>query len=195
MQSLLEKPIFGISAPSAAGKTWLAKELIKARIVSGWPSYTTRVPRAAERSTMYDHIFVDDSTFGDLKRKGQFVLSLSVYGANYGMTNPIEQSGRPTMVLIKPQVIGDFKRVFGHRAVVIGVHSANGAEMARKLMLSRGQDSADIERRLALYDQEVAMNEALIPTTNYFVSDGHPREIVPHLTRAVLRYTNEPTLD
>lgn len=195
MRSSLENPIFGISAPSAAGKTWLAKQLIKGGIVSGWPSYTTRTPRAAERSTMYDHIFVDDGTFGDLKRKGQFILLLSVYGANYGMTKPIEDADRPTMVLIKPQVIGDFKRVFEHRAVVIGVHSANGAEMAEKLMQSRGQDASDIERRLAAYRQEIAMNEALIPSTNYFVSDGHPREIVSHLTRAILRYTNDPVLE
>jgi guanylate kinase len=181
-----EQPIFGLSAPSAAGKTWLAKQLIQHEVVNGWPSHTTRPRRAGETSTTYDHIFVDNMQFADIKQQGRFAIAASIYGHHYGLTMP-PSLNRPAFVLLKPQVIESFVTFFGPRAVVFGMHAENGAALAEELMRERAQDQADIERRLAIYEQEIAMNEALIPETNYFVTSGHPCEVLPAITAEIMK--------
>lgn len=179
-----EQPIFGLSAPSAAGKTWLVKRLIENGHVRGWPSVTTRPPRPGEISTDYDHRFVSSETFHDWRKAGRFVIEAEIYGHDYGLTEPVPDY-LPALVLLKPSVIHPFRRAFGERAVVFGVHSENGREVAEHLMIEREQNPDDIERRLATYTAEIELNQLLIDPTKYFIASGHPQEILPKLVQSI----------
>ena len=99
-------------------------------------------------------------------------------------------TGVPMIVfgwIILQEVLSRFINTFGSRAVVLGMHSNNGEELAGGLMRERGQTEEDIAERLALYRQEICMNRDLIPDHNYYVSQGHPREIYTSIVQAVQR--------
>ena len=187
MPTISETKIFGLSAPSACGKTWLIEQLIKDKVVVGWPSHTTRPPRPGEVSTNYDHVFVDPTEFSNIKTTGGFAIATMFYGHQYGLTKPKEEGILPVMVLLKPEVIRDFNTTFGSRAIIFGIHAADGLRIAEKRMQERGQSRYDIDQRLARYEAEVAMNQALIPEDRYLIAEDHPRKILPALVDEIMR--------
>ena len=67
--------LFIIAAASGAGKTTLVKALLnKDKDLQASVSHTTRKPRPGEVNGA-DYHFVDEATFLDLKKKGEFLES------------------------------------------------------------------------------------------------------------------------
>ena len=76
--------LFIISAPSGTGKTSLVKALLQSDLnLSLSISHTTRPPRSGEVNGR-DYHFVDEVTFRQMLRNGEFVESAEVYGNLYG---------------------------------------------------------------------------------------------------------------
>ena len=75
-----------LSAPSGAGKTTLAHELIASTANLGWSvSHTTRPSRAGEVDGK-DYHFVSEETFLSLRDQGAFAEWAQVHRAYYGTT-------------------------------------------------------------------------------------------------------------
>lgn len=84
--------LFIVSAPSGGGKTSLTRALlarldevgIKAVISV---SYTTRAPRKGEEEGVHYH-FVDEASFVEMVRRGEFLEHAEVFGRRYGTARP-----------------------------------------------------------------------------------------------------------
>ena len=76
--------MFVISSPSGAGKTTLARMLLKNNIdIELSISYTTRKRREVEINNK-DYIFVTDKVFDNMVEKNQFLEHAEVFGNKYG---------------------------------------------------------------------------------------------------------------
>ena len=73
-----------VSAPSGAGKSSLVERAVN-RIgrLRFSISYTTRPPRGPERPGV-DYFFVDETTFMEMRERGEFIESACVHGYYYG---------------------------------------------------------------------------------------------------------------
>lgn len=73
-----------VSAPSGAGKSSLVERAVK-RIgrLRFSISYTTRPPRGPERQGE-DYFFVNETTFMEMRERGEFIESACVHGYYYG---------------------------------------------------------------------------------------------------------------
>ncbi len=81
-----------LSAPSGAGKTTLAHELIARTSNLGWSiSHTTR-PRRTEEVDGKDYHFVSEETFLSLQDQGAFAEWAQVHKAYYGTTRTTIES-------------------------------------------------------------------------------------------------------
>jgi guanylate kinase len=73
-----------VSAPSGAGKSSLVERAIKRLGRLRYSiSYTTRQPRGQERHGV-DYFFVDETTFMEMRERGEFIESACVHGYYYG---------------------------------------------------------------------------------------------------------------
>jgi guanylate kinase len=70
-------------AESAAGKDYLTQRLCKELGLNAVVSYTTRPPRNGEIGT---HIFVDDSTYEEMKESGNIAAYTEINGYKYWTT-------------------------------------------------------------------------------------------------------------
>ncbi|MDZ7642226.1 MAG: guanylate kinase [Desulfurivibrio sp.] len=76
--------LFVVSAPSGAGKTTLLKRILAATARLGFSiSHTTRSPRAGEREGV-DYHFIDQDSFTEMRRRGDFLEAAEVHGNFYG---------------------------------------------------------------------------------------------------------------
>lgn len=76
--------LFVVSAPSGAGKTTLLKRILAATARLGFSiSHTTRPPRAGEREGV-DYHFIDQDSFTEMRRRGDFLEAAEVHGNFYG---------------------------------------------------------------------------------------------------------------
>jgi len=73
-----------VSAPSGAGKSSLVERAMKRLGRLRYSiSYTTRPPRGPERHGV-DYFFVDETTFMEMRERGEFIESACVHGYYYG---------------------------------------------------------------------------------------------------------------
>lgn len=73
-----------VSAPSGAGKSSLVERAMKRLGRLRYSiSYTTRTPRGPERHGV-DYFFVDETTFMEMRERGEFIESACVHGYYYG---------------------------------------------------------------------------------------------------------------
>jgi guanylate kinase len=73
-----------VSAPSGAGKSSLVERAMKRMGRLRYSiSYTTRQLRGSERDGT-DYIFVDETTFMEMRERGEFIESACVHGYYYG---------------------------------------------------------------------------------------------------------------
>jgi len=76
--------MFIISSPSGAGKTTLAKMLLKAdKHIHQSTSYTTRAPRPGEIDGK-DYFFISKAKFLKMAKSGEFLEYAEVFGSLYG---------------------------------------------------------------------------------------------------------------
>jgi guanylate kinase len=150
--------LFIISAPSGTGKTSLIKSLIKTDgDVRLSVSYTTRLPRPAEREGE-DYHFVSHDMFGQMESRGEFLESAEVYGNHYGTSKKwIEAtmtSGHDILLEIDSQGAQQVRRIFP-QAIGIFVLPPS-LEMLETRLKARSQDSPEvIRRRVAAAREEI----------------------------------------
>ncbi len=141
-----------LSAPSGAGKTTLARMLVKEFPQALFSiSHTTRPPRGQEKNGV-DYHFVDTLTFQRMIDENQFVEWAEVYGNFYGSSRGIIDEAHATRGIavfdIDVQGGTTIKRKFPD-ARLIYVLPPSMEELERRLR-SRGTDSDDVMRRRLL---------------------------------------------
>ncbi len=111
-----------LSAPSGAGKTTIAKQLLRTRSDVGYSvSCTTRAPRDGEEEGR-DYFFLERLEFLARRTQGHFAESAEVHGNLYGtLRSEVERvlrSGRHVMMDIDVQGATQFRRSFPHSVLV-----------------------------------------------------------------------------
>jgi len=163
--------LFVFAGPSGAGKTTLCRELAAA--VPGLAfsvSHTTRAPRDGEADGR-DYYFVADEVFGRMVAAGEFAEHAVVHGRRYGTSRAEldHLSAAGADVLLDIDVQGAAQIRARYPAAVAAFVLPPSMDELRARLLRRGQnDAADIERRMA--QAEVELAEA--PTFDYFVVNG-----------------------
>jgi guanylate kinase len=147
-----------IAAPSGAGKTSLAQELVRRHddVVFAL-SATTRPPRAGEQNDA-DYRFVDDAEFGRLLETGQLLEWAIVHGRKYGtLARGIEAdhaAGRTVVLDIDVQGARQVRdRLAG--AVLVFVLPPSAAELARRLAGRASETAEQRQVRLVTALQEL----------------------------------------
>jgi len=136
-----------LSSPSGAGKTSIARALLKQdRQLSMSVSATTR-PRRPGETEAKDYFFVTEEVFKTRVNQGWFLEYAKVFGNFYGTpVHTVEQSlagGRDVLFDIDWQGTQQIKASARQDLVSIFVLPPSTAELERRL-LSRAQDSADV---------------------------------------------------
>lgn len=150
--------IFIISAPSGAGKTTLCRMLLESTpgIVFSI-SYTTRPPRPGEVDGK-DYYFVDEKSFMDMVRAGEFLEWAEVHGNLYGTSKKktLEIIQHNTDVLLDIDVQGAAQiRQKGIEATYVFILPPS-LDALRKRLEHRRTDSEDvIMRRLQNAIEEI----------------------------------------
>jgi guanylate kinase len=152
--------LFIISAPSGAGKTTLAEELVAttARLRLS-RSYTSRAPRAGEVDGV-DYNFVSRERFVGMAAAGEFLEWADVFGNLYGTraadTRALLDEGQDVVLVIDVQGARTVRRS-GVETTAIFVMPPSFDILERRLR-GRSKDSeADIQRRLQVARREVAL--------------------------------------
>ena len=143
--------LFVITAPSGAGKTSLIEAVMRddpSLKIS--VSYTTRAPRKGEKDGV-DYHFVDENTFREMKRRGEFLESAEVHGNHYGTGKQVildaVKRGDDLILEIDWQGAQQVRRLYPD-CIGIFILPPSIDELERR-MRSRGQDAdAVIRRRL-----------------------------------------------
>ena len=150
--------LFIIAAASGSGKTTLVKALLnKDKNLQASVSHTTRKARPAELEGI-DYHFVNQDTFIDLKKKGEFLESAECHGAMYGTSKKSVQlilnQKKDVILEIDWQGAQALKNQF-KEAVSIFVLPPSVETLAERLN-KRGHDSEEtIAQRLAVAREEM----------------------------------------
>ena len=83
-----------LSSPSGAGKTTIARKLVKKdKNLKLSISYTTRIKRSNEKDKK-DYFFITKKEFNSLKKKGFFIEWAKVFNNYYGTSLSKTKKGR-----------------------------------------------------------------------------------------------------
>lgn len=150
--------LFIISAPSGTGKTSLVRALLQSDLnLSLSISHTTRPPRSGEVNGR-DYHFVDEETFRQMLRNGEFVESAEVYGNLYGTSQKwIDRaiaSGQDILLEIDCQGAKQIQQILPE-SIGIFILPPSADTLATRLK-TRAQDNPGIiEKRLVAAREEV----------------------------------------
>lgn len=150
--------ILVLSAPSGAGKTTLAKRLLRSnRDLHFSVSYTTRSRRSGERSGRHYH-FVSHERFAAMRKKDGFVECAEVHGNWYGSpwdhVREARETGRPAVFDIDVQGGLALRRALPE-AVLVFVLPPSIAELERRLRGRHTDSDEQIARRLKRAREEI----------------------------------------
>ena len=149
-----------LSSPSGAGKTTLARRLIKADASLAMSvSLTTRAPRQGEVDGR-DYIFIEPQEFERRRRAGELIEWAEVHGNFYATPKaPVLAAlagGHDMLFDIDWQGAQQLKAQLDADMVGVFILPPDGATLERRLQ-ARAQDSpAVVERRLAAAATEIA---------------------------------------
>jgi guanylate kinase len=150
--------LFIVCAPSGAGKTSLAKELLKADpYIKLSVSYTTRKPRPNEVDGREYH-FVSERKFEQMLEQGEFLESALVHGNHYGTSKrwitTQRAAGSDILLEIDWQGAAQICRLFPETIGIFILPPSFDALLSR--LNKRAQDTPDvIARRLAAAREEI----------------------------------------
>ena len=150
--------LFIISAPSGTGKTSLVRALLQSDLnLSLSISHTTRPPRSGEVNGR-DYHFVDEETFRQMLRNGEFVESAEVYGNLYGTSqkwiDSAIASGQDILLEIDCQGAKQIQQILpGSIGIFILPPSAN--TLATRLKTRAQDNTGIIQKRLVAAREEV----------------------------------------
>jgi len=147
-----------VSAPSGTGKTTLceAVEAILPDLVHS-VSFTTRPPRSDERDGE-DYHFVDETTFMQMVKKGEFVEWALVHGHLYGTHRlALEKhfaEGKDVILDLDTQGAAQLQRIYP-RGIFVFIIPPD-LKMLEERLRQRGTDSEEeIQRRLEKAREEI----------------------------------------
>ena len=149
-----------LSSPSGAGKTTLAKNLIKNnKNMELSISYTTRKKRPIEKNNK-DYVFVSEQEFEVLKRKKHFIEWAKVFNNYYGTSlltvKRIHNKGKDVLFDIDWQGSRKIKKKLGKDVVSIFILPPSKKQLIRRLK-KRAQDPDHIvKKRLSFYKMELS---------------------------------------
>ncbi len=138
--------LFVVAAPSGAGKSSLVKSLLELDshlVVS--ISHTTRPPRGQEQEGR-EYYFIDEATFVEKTRRGEFLENALVHGNHYGTSRAeVEKriaGGEDVILEIDYQGALQIKQIFPN-AVLIFILPPSWDELAQRLT-RRGEDQPEV---------------------------------------------------
>jgi len=147
-----------LSAPSGAGKTTIAKALLKSRKDLGYSvSCTTRQPRDGEIPGK-DYYFVSRTEFLTKRERGEFAESAEVHGNLYGTLRSevirVIGSGQHVLMDIDVQGAAQFTRVFP-QSVTIFILPPSADVLLSRLKLRQSESPQQLADRLQSSLQEL----------------------------------------
>ena len=150
--------LFIISAPSGTGKTSLVKALLQSDLnLSLSISHTTRPPRSGEVNGR-DYHFVDEVTFRQMLRNGEFVESAEVYGNLYGTSqkwiDSAIASGQDILLEIDCQGATQIQQLLPE-SIGIFILPPSAETLATRLKRRAQDNPGIIEKRLIAAREEV----------------------------------------
>ena len=172
-----------LSSPSGAGKTTIARKLVKKdKNLKLSISYTTRIKRSNEKDKK-DYFFITKKEFNSLKKKGFFIEWAKVfnnyYGTSLSKTKKIFHSGKDILFDIDWQGSRKIKKKIGQNVINIFILPPTKKELIKRLN-KRAQDPKDVvKQRLSFFKTElshwkeyqyVLINDDLQKTTNNILS-------------------------
>ena len=149
-----------LSSPSGAGKTSLAKKLIKRnKNLELSVSYTTRKKRPKEINKK-DYYFISKKRFDALRKRHFFIEWAKVFGNYYGTslmeTEKINNLGKDILFDIDWQGSKKIKKKLGNNVVNIFILPPSKTELIRRLN-KRAQDSKNVvQQRLLSFKSELS---------------------------------------
>jgi len=155
-----------ISAPSGGGKTTVCQQLLGARPeMARAITCTTRPPRSGERDGT-DYYFLDEASFLERLRAGEFLEHATVYGHRYGtLKSEVVQrlrQGRDILLNVDVQGAASIRCQADQepelkRALVTVFLSPPSLATLEQRLRNRGTDAPEIiEKRLAVARHEIA---------------------------------------
>ena len=146
-----------LSAPSGAGKTTLAHELIARTSHLGWSiSHTTR-PRRAGEVDGEDYHFVSEAAFLALRDQGAFAEWAQVHNAYYGTTRTTIESrlntGQDLLLDIDVQGAEQLKLCYPE-AVLVFILPPSWQTLAERLRTRGTDEQAAITQRIRRAQEE-----------------------------------------
>lgn len=147
-----------LTGVSGGGKGTVVDALRRRHPHLAWSvSLTTRKARPGEVDGVHYH-FVDDATFDAIVDEGGFVEWATVYGHRSGTPRgPIEKwlaEGRDVLVEGDTQGASAFKAAYPESVVVF--LKAPDLASQRERLVARGTTGEDLERRIAVSEQQIA---------------------------------------
>ncbi|MCW9712798.1 guanylate kinase [Aliifodinibius salicampi] len=152
-----------IVAPSGAGKTTLAKRLLKEHpSIRFSVSATTRPPREGEKNGE-DYYFLTDEEFKRRIKKGHFLEWETYNGNRYGTlqseVDKLVESGYFPLLDIEVKGALNVQKIYGSDAISIFIEPPS-LEVLKNRLLNRGSETdASIKRRLERAEMEIEYAE------------------------------------
>ncbi|GAA5521633.1 guanylate kinase [Fodinibius salicampi] len=150
-------------APSGAGKTTLAKRLLKEHpSIRFSVSATTRPPREGEKNGE-DYYFLTDEEFKRRIKKGHFLEWETYNGNRYGTlqseVDKLVESGYFPLLDIEVKGALNVQKIYGSDAISIFIEPPS-LEVLKNRLLNRGSETdASIKRRLERAEMEIEYAE------------------------------------
>ena len=154
-----EPRIIALAAPSGAGKTTIARRVLKALPALRFSvSATTRPPRPGEEDGVHYH-FLSEEVFRARIEAGDLLEYEEVYpGRFYGtLRSEVEQSSRTAPVLLDIDVKGalNVKNQFGDRALLLFIQPPSLQVLAERLRSRATETEESLQTRLARAEMEL----------------------------------------
>ena len=149
-----------LSSPSGAGKTTLAKRLLKSnKNIELSVSYTTRKKRPIEKNNK-DYVFISKEEFNNLKKREYFLEYAKVFNNYYGTSimkvKEINNKGKDVLFDIDWQGSRKIKRKLGNKVISIFILPPSKKELIKRLK-NRAQDSTNtVNKRLSSFNSELS---------------------------------------
>ncbi len=148
-----------LAAPSGAGKTSLSRALLAADpALTLSISVTTRAPRPGEVNGVHYH-FIDQAVFDRMAESGELLEYAHVFGKSYGTPRaPVAAAlaaGRDVLFDIDWQGFRQLRAALPDDVIGIFIRPPSLAALRARLA-ARGDDDAQITRRMAQAESEMA---------------------------------------
>ena len=171
-----------LSAPSGAGKTTVAKELLKGKKIARVITATTRAPRIGEKNGK-DYFFWSDSDFEKAIKNKQMIewakVHVNYYGIPKSSLESVLKRGKCPLLIIDVQGAKTVKKIYKN-AVTIFL-TAPSINTLKKRIAARSDGTQNVNVRLKTALKELKQ----IKNYDYLVINDNLKECV-NTCRAII---------